>query len=277
MGEKRERDHAGSEPTKRRLPRFAWMLVALAILGVVFLIRPSLPAQQPPHNSETPRAAIIDQLSVLQENPAFIAEVKGQLQGYGLEVDLYQGDEITVDLFRELPTRNYRMIVLRAHSGLMGQGDEGHVETVIFTNEKYNRLSHWSDQLAGRLRTATVGRYQPIVFGIPPEFITDSMNGRFDDTVVIMMGCSGTYLDDLAMGFIEKGALAYLGWDDIVGLHYVDRATAYLVRQLCSEGLTIEEAVASTMAHIGADPKYKAELKYYPSGSGDKTLAGLTG
>jgi len=57
----------------------------------------------------------------------------------------------------------------------------------------------------------------------------------------------------------------------------VDRATAYLVRQLCSEGLTIEEAVANTMTHIGPDPQYKAELKYYPSGSGGKTLKNLSG
>lgn len=277
MEEKIAPEHAGIEAAKRRLPRFAWLLIAVAIVGIVVLIRLYPPGQPPFGNPDTPRAAIVDQLSVLLENPAFIAEVSGQLEEYGFQIDLYQGDDVTVDLYRELPAQNYKLIVFRSHSGIMGQGDEAHVETVLFTNEKYNRLSHWSDQIAGRLRMATVGIYQPVLFGIPPEFITDSMTGRFADTIVIMMGCSGSSLDDLAMSFVEKGALAYLGWDDIVGLHYVDRATGYLIRQLCSGGLTIEEAVASTMTHIGPDPQYKAELKYYPSDSGGKTLKSFTG
>jgi hypothetical protein len=39
--------------------------------------------------------------------------------------------------------------------------------------------------------------------------------------------------------------------------------------------VTIKEAVDSTMDVIGPDPKYGAELKYYPSGTGDKTLEEL--
>ncbi|MFU8796527.1 MAG: hypothetical protein ACNA7X_04455 [Dehalococcoidia bacterium] len=277
MAKGKDKEHAeakrpqGSDP-RRRLPGLAWPSIALVLIVAGVLIGMYGAGEGPPDKPEPPRAAIVDQLSVLLMNETFITEVTTELEEFGFEVDLYQGDEITVDLYRELPTRNYKLIIFRAHSGIMGEGDEAHVETVIFTNERYNRLRHWSDQIAGRLRMATVGIYQPIVFGIPPEFITDSMIGRFDDAVVIMMGCSGSYLDDLAMSFVEKGALAYLGWDDIVGLHYVDRATAYLVRQLCSEGLTIEEAVAGTMAHIGADPTYKAELSYYPSLSGGRTL-----
>jgi len=277
VSENRAPEQAGVEPGKRRMPRFVWLLVSVAIVGIIVLIQLFPPGQPPSGNSGTPRAVIIDQLSVLLENPAFIAEVTGQLEEYGFEVDLYQGDDVTVDLYRELPARNYRVIIFRAHSGIMAQGDRAHIETVIFTNEEYNRLRHYPDQIASRLRMATADIYQPVLFGIPPKFITEAMTGRFDDTVVIMMGCSGSYLDDLAMAFIGIGALAYLGWDDIVGLHYVDRATAYLVRQLCSEGLTIEEAVASTMAHIGPDPQYKAKLRYYPPASGDNTLARLTG
>jgi len=35
-------------------------------------------------------------------------------------------------------------------------------------------------------------------FGIGDEFVTQSMEGKFDNTVVIMTGCSCLYLNDLA-------------------------------------------------------------------------------
>ena len=122
-----------------------------------------------------------------------------------------------------------------------------------------------------------------MMFGITPKFVraksvfrqgTD-MEGVFDDTVIIMMGCSAIALPDLAEAFIDKGASVYLAWDLSVELYYVDEATPYLMNQLCSEELTIREAVDNTMAAIGADPNYGAELKYYPSDNGDKTLEEL--
>ncbi len=257
------------------LPRFAWPLIALAIAGIVVLI--VVPGRALPGYTGPPRAAIVDQLSVLQVNKAFITEITRELEEYGLEVDLYQGDEIDVNFYRELPTRGYKLIIFRAHSGILGEHEVVHYQTLLFTNEEYSKTRHWDHQFAGRLHIATVGEDHPMVFGIPPEFITDGMKGRFDDTVVIMMGCSGIYIPDLAEAFIDKGASAYLAWNANVLLNYVDKATLHLVGQLCSEKATIQEAVASTMAEIGPDPTYAAELHYYPSRIGSKTLDGLTG
>jgi hypothetical protein len=106
------------------------------------------------------------------------------------------------------------------------------------------------------------------------------MEGEFDDAVIIMMGCSGLFLRDLAEAFIDKGASVYVAWNGSVELYYVDEATAYLVRQLCSGNVTVKEAVDSTMDVIGPDPEHKAGLQYYPtypSDSGDKTLQELVG
>jgi len=259
------------------LPRFAWLLIALAIIGTVVLIRLYPPGHQPPHNSGTPRAAIVDQLSVLQENPAFIAAVTGQLEEYGLEVDLYQGDEITVSFYRGLSARGYKVIVFRAHSGILEEDEAVHLKTTVFTNEVYSRWRYQVDQFEDRLFRATIGEDYDWVFSISPKFIRESMAGRFDDTVIIMMGCAGIYIDDLATAFIDKGASAYLAWDASVLLNYVDSATMHLVDQLFSERRTVSEAIDSTMNVIGPDPRYDAELHYYPTGIGDKTIAGLTG
>ncbi|MGA2670364.1 MAG: hypothetical protein ABSF21_02955, partial [Dehalococcoidia bacterium] len=224
------------------------------------------------------KAAIVDQLSSFQENEAFITNVTSELENYGFEVDLYQGDNITVDFYRGLSGRGYKLIVFRAHSGLLGEDEEVYYKTTLFTNENYTTTSHVTEQLDDRLVMASVGAGYPMVFGIPPKFISESMKGKFDNTVIIMMGCSGIYLTDLAEAFIGKGASAYLAWDGSVELDYVDEATAYLIGQLCSENATIKEAVDSTMSVIGTDPKHGAELKYYPyypSGTGDKTLEEL--
>ena len=266
----------GKRP-KRGLSWFAWLLIALAIAGVVAFVR-IYPLGQPPDNVGQPKAAIVDQLSILQENEAFIAEVTRELEEYGFEVDLYQGDEITVDFYRKLPTHGYRVIVFRAHSGILEEEEQVHLKTTLFTNEEFDWKKHQSEVLDDRLFMAGIGERYPKVFSISPKFITSrSMQGRFDDTVIIMMGCAGIYLRDLAHAFGAKGASAYLAWDASVLLDYVDEATLHLVRQLCSETATLEEAVDSTMAVKGPDPKYDAELQYYPSGIGHKTLEELTG
>ncbi|MFC1970306.1 hypothetical protein ACFLVV_03700, partial [Chloroflexota bacterium] len=141
--------------------------------------------------------------------------------------------------------------------------------------EPYSNLEHVTDQLDDRLVMARIDQHHPLVFAITPKFISHSMVEDFDDTAIIMMGCSCLYLTDMATAFIDKGASVYLGWDGTVDLYYVDRATPYLMGQLCTERATIREAVKSTRNVIGPDPKYNAVLKYYPPENGDSTLEQL--
>jgi len=266
--------------SKKGLPWFAWLLIALGIAGIVVFVRFYLLGQPSPDNVGELRAVIVDQLSSLRENEEFVANVTGELECYGFEVDLYQGLNVTVALYRQLATHGYKLIIFRAHSGLLTENEETKDRTVLFTNEGYRQFEHYEDQLRDRLVMARVGEGYPMVFGIPPKFIGESMEGEFDDAVVIMMGCSGLFLRDLAEAFVDKGASVYVGWNGSVELYYVDEATAYLVRQLCSGNVTVKEAVASTMDVIGPDPEHKAGLEYYPtypSDSGDKTLQELVG
>ena len=262
------------KPPHRRWPWFAWLFIALAIAGAVVLVRiyPLVPSS--PDNPGKPRAAIVDQLYNLRENPAFVANVTGELEDLGFEVDLYQGD-ITVGFYRRLPAYGHKLIILRAHSGLMAQNGKILRRTLLFTNEEYDRMWYPLEQLDERVAMGVGVPGHPVMFGITPKFVTESMKGEFDDTVIVLMGCAGIVLTDLAEAFIDKGASAYLAWDGPVMLRYVDEATPHLIRQLCLEKATIKEAVASTMNVIGPDREYGAELTYYPVGSGDKTLEEL--
>jgi hypothetical protein len=263
------------KPLKRGLPWFVWLSIALAIAGIVAFVRIHPPSQPAPDNLVKPKAAIVDQLYSSQPNEGFITEVTRELEDYGFEVDIYQGDEVTVDFYRQLPSYGYKLIIFRAHSGLVAEDETVIARTLLFTNEPYSTVKHVAEQLDDRLAKAAVDEHHPLVFGIGSKFIRQSMEEEFDDTVIIMMGCSCFYFPDLATAFTDKGASAYLAWDASVDLDYVDRATPYLVRQLCSEKLTIKEAVDSTMQVIGPDPEYYAVLRYYPSGNGDKTLRKL--
>ena len=232
------------------------------------------PSQPPPDNLNRPKAAIVDQLYNLQPNQDLITRVTRELEDYGFQVDLYQGNAITVDFYRQLPGYGHKLIVFRAHSGLLAQ-EEVIRTTSLFTNEPYSSREHVTDQLDDRLVMARIDDNYPLVFAVTPKFISHSMAEEFDSTAIIMMGCSCLYLTDLATAFIDKGASVYLGWDGTVDLFYVDRATPYLMTQLCTERATIREGVKSTRNVIGPDPKYNAVLKYYPTENGDNTLEQL--
>jgi len=282
----RAKRQSKGKASKKGLPWFAWLLIALGIAGIVVFVRIGPAGHAWPDHAGNATAAIIDQLSSFQENDDFIGNATKELEDYGFEVDLYQGSNITVDFYRQLPTYGYKLIIFRAHSGILEQDGEVMLRTVLFTNEDYTESRYALEQVYEQLVMGGACPNCTMMFGITPEFVraqavwgqATDMEGRFDNTVIIMMGCSGIALPDLAQAFIDKGASIYLAWDRSVDLYYVDEATPCLIHGLCAEELTVREAVDSTMAEIGADPQYGAELKcYYDPGShnGDKTLEEL--
>ena len=63
---------------------------------------------------EPAKAAIADQLYVLQPKQDFIQQTTQEFEVYGFGVDLHSG----------LPGHGYKVIVFRAHSGLLGSEGE---------------------------------------------------------------------------------------------------------------------------------------------------------
>jgi len=232
-----------------------------------------------PGSGGQPKAAIVDQLYSLHPNPAFIHEMARLLEGCGFKVDLHQGKQIDVKFYRKLPDKGYRIIILRAHAGLLAQSENPDVmakkTTFLFTDEAYSKRKYVVEQLGDQMVPAEMTKDYPRVFAINSKFIVESMDGTFDRTVVIAMGCSTLALEDMAAAFSIKGASAFMGWDRFVGIDYVDEAVIYLVQKLCVDNLTVAAAVAATIAEKGRDPYYGAILKYYPPQSGDKTLKQL--
>lgn len=236
----------------------------------------------PPHPDSGPKAAIIDQLAVLEPNPAFIDQVTAELEAVGFKVDVFTGKEVSVKLYRQLPKYGYALIIFRAHAGLLKAERDSEVvgvkqATYLFTAEEYRHYKYIPEQLDDQLLPAEMEADFPLVFAVNANFIIEKMEGRFDDTLIIMMGCSGSYLEDMAAAFTFKGASTYMGWGGSVSLDYVDRAAADLITNLCTGGMTIEEAAAETMAKIGPDPEWGASLRFHPRENGGQTIAELIG
>lgn len=277
MAKSKAKKHIKGKSANRGIPWFAWLGIALGIVAIVAFFH-IYPVNEPsqPDNIGQPRAAVIDQLSLLETNEGFITNITRNLEHYGFVVDTYHGDAVTVDLYKNLPSQGYKLIVFRAHSGLMRKhGSSTYPEiTFLFTGEKYGQYKYSKEQLTDQIVPATMPGDYPAVFAVNSEFINHTMKGKFNNTIIIMTGCSGLKFDDLASAFIEKGASSYIGYDATVLLNYSDETADYLVGELCHNA-TIKEATMSAVFQKGRDPIYYARPEYFPLQSGNKTLEEL--
>ena len=207
-------------------------------------------------------AAIVDQLSLTQPNPSFVASATDILQEAGYIVYYIPGEQVTVDFYRNLPARDYDLVVLRVHSGrILDQGSKTD-DVILFTGEPYDIARYDIDQRAGRLGWASYHEGASPLFGILPEFIGDGMRGKFDDTLIVMMGCDGLRSQRMAQAFLDKGARAFISWSRSVSAVHTDTTTKRLLENLLLDGFTTGRAVTETSAEMGSDPLYGAELRF---------------
>ncbi len=258
-------------PQHRRLGRTAAALVAVALLAAALAAGLLLSGLTTTGPSRPKTAAIVDQLSLTQPNPAFVESATGLLQQAGYAVDYYPGEEVTVDFYRSLPTHDYDLIILRVHSGIVAErnpitGETAKTEYVsLFTGEAYRNMKYPEEQF-GELGPSHYYEGGEEYFGVVPDFVKYDMRGGFDKTLIIMMGCDGLRSQRMAEAFIEKGASAFVSWSKQVSASHTDAATQGLLEKLLTEGLPVQEAVAQTAAEIGPDPSYGAELRVLEAG-----------
>ena len=242
-------------------------VVAVTVAAVIAAITIWLvvdPLGEPPG---PPKAAIVDHLSLTFPNEDFIQNATATLEQAGYIVDYFPGEEVTVEFYQQLPTHGYDVVVFRVHADRLQATLQGREidEVILFTGELYSEEKYLDDRAAARL---TIARYHAggeRYFGIAPDFIDDRMDGRFDGTKIIMMGCEGLLSERTAEAFVDKGASTYISWDETVSASHTDAASELLLEHLLLDGLSAQEAVAQTMAEIGPDPTYGSKLLAYPS------------
>jgi hypothetical protein len=267
---------------KKRRRTLAYCLVTVAaatlLLGIlVYSFLPQKSATDNDGSGQQPvtapqRIAVVDQLSAQWPDPTFDQTAQSILNQTGLKVDYYSSENVTVDFYRNLPSHNYKLIIFRVHStgDTAVQGAPPWV--VFFTSENYSKTAHVQEQSNMQVVYVKFVDSDQLYFGITPAFITQSVEGRFNDTMIIAMGCEGLKYDSMAEAFIEKGARDFISWNGTVSESFTDTATLSLLRHLVTEKQNIEEAVNETMNEVGPDPAYKSILMFYPDNASEDSL-----
>lgn len=245
---------------KRLIYGSAVLIIVIVIASSYFLLT----------NPETPfilggkKAAIIDGLSTTQKNVTFWQSARDMLQQADYETYYYQGGSDTIDFYRNLAKKGFQIILIRVHSAL----DVNSGDLAIFTNEEWDdeaaSTTYFNDILYNRLARVRVEENSTNYFGLTPDFIR-ALDGSFQGTTIIMMGCDTLKTQNMADAFVKKGAKAYIGWNGPVTSEYMDEAATRLLVHLVLEKQAIPQAISRTMNETEPDPFYKSELAYYPT------------
>jgi hypothetical protein len=248
---------------RKRMLKYGVVALAVLVLSVVILtlLFPSSSTPYYPNpNTFYFKAAIVDEESLTDSNPAFVQNATTTLQKGGFTVDYIKAADATVDFYKNLPTYDYGIIILRVHSTVL----PGSGWVSICTSENYSSQKYVWEQLDDELlRTKVTGTSEEI-FSLGPNF---KMNGHFQNTVIIMMGCDGLGINGthVYLGFakmlVNNGAKAYVGWSWGVTASASDNVTQQLLQNLIVKRTTLEEAINSTPT----DPGTGAYLRGYPN------------
>ena len=252
-----------------KLAAVAGAALALALVAVLafFVLSPSDGGPQGP-----PRAVIVDQLELTAPNPDFAEQATELLEAAGYEVDYVPGAEVTVDYYRELPSKGYEIVLLRAHAAGRELSDDAYGDDVsLFTSERVS-TKYAREQRERLVKGVGFNREQmesgELYFGIPSSFVRERMQGEFEGATVVLMGCDVLRAQNMAEAFVAKGAGAVVGWDAQVSAKHTDAGTLSLLRYLLVDGLSVQEAAAAAMAEVGPDPYYDSVFLSYPPKEG---------
>ncbi len=220
-----------------------------------------------------PRAVIVDQLELTAPNPDFAKQATELLEAAGYEVDYVPGAEVTVDYYRELPSKGYEIVLLRAHAAGRELSDDEYGDDVsLFTSERVSATKYAKEQRERLVKGVGYNREQmergELYFGIPSSFVQRSMKGDFGGATVVLMGCDVLRAQNMAEAFVDRGAGAVVGWDAPVSARHTDAGTLSMLRYLLVDELPVQEAAAAAMAEVGPDPYYDSVFLSYPPEEG---------
>jgi hypothetical protein len=257
-----KRRHETATLTDKKTMVYAALIIIVIIVPTIFILQ--LLTSRP----NKPKAAIIDQLSSSHLSPTsqypnqtFIDLARNLLSLRFDTIDYYS-DNASVENYRQLSSRGYKVIVWRVHSAL----DLDSKYVAISTSERELQTSYdqylQNDQVTLCQITGDPYNY----YAINPKFIREVMTGRFEDTVIIMMSCNGlkTEYTETAAALQDKGAQVLISWDGWISSADNDDATAHLLNYLIAENNTVGDAVSKIPEYLSPDFG-PSTLRYSPA------------
>jgi hypothetical protein len=249
---------------KRRMRRVSLVVTFLAVFSIVIVVSfyfegffsGSVSVRVPSSGNSLGgsvsdsgfRAVVVDALSGNYSNDEFTGYVNRTLRGAGFSVDFFEAGVVTVDFLERFPI-GYELVIFRMHSALSSTG-----ELYLFTAEPYVGDRYVGEQGFRLVKEAYADDGSEPVFGVDWGFVRRLMAGRFNGSVVVVMGCNGARDQLMANEFLNQGAVGYVGFDGPVLLSHSDAVVMHLVGELYAAGQPLKKTVEDTNSVVGADP-----------------------
>ncbi len=243
-------------PSSRHL-RYLLILffLGIVVISVLISINPHSALQQTENTVyvDPHKAAIIDGLDDREPNSALIKNTMQCLSDAGYTVDIYSGNNVTIDLLQNIG--GYKVLILRLHSVSWRGG------LYLFSNEKYTKTDYTNEQLTGEVtQAATFDANEIHYFALNSGFLGKNKPDGMNGTTLILMGCDGMASQSSLQAFSGRGVQTYISWDGFVDLSHSDEASLRLVQAIYTEGMVPKAAVDKVNNEIGPDPFYKTKL-----------------
>lgn len=256
---------------------FVLSVITLLIIAILFPYSNfSVFSSNPSQNSvDRGEIAVVDQFYSHSSN--FSDEVKDLFSDKGVKVDVFEN--ITVDLYRELPTMGYKVIIFRVHSASGADLVNGSkiIGSPIYTNEKYESSKYPVLQSKNYLVPAVAQDWyrnkEMRVFAVMPKFIATKTEGEFNNTLIVFDSCDVVKPENdykLFQAFYEKGAGAVIGWKGLITINQGDEGTLKLMRNIV-DGKKLGESVSQTNKYLINNTTHNAGLML-PDRSSNKKL-----
>ncbi|MGI0056832.1 MAG: hypothetical protein ACREAK_05605 [Nitrosarchaeum sp.] len=285
----------GSANFQQQIGKKSIMLILLSSIGIsasllfVFINTDQVLA----YDDGVPKALILDQLYNEMPNEHFQNTAKEYLETAGYEVDIINTDDITVEFYKNLPTMDYKFVVVRSH----GVADESnHNEVGLFTGEKYSTDSYILEQLSGTVKKGTplldltfkpsaqestnwiktdanqyeltskveiIDNSQDEFFVISSKFINESMNGYFSNTIFFLGGCETLAEPSFAKSLIDREASLVVGWDRPISANDNDKIMLRFLQHFLVDKNDIEQAIDLAQFIPIENMHYPSSLSYY--------------
>ena len=255
--------YSKKKKTKKKRSRkiiLLFLIPIIFIIGVISYIGFYSSFQNTEVKTVIRKAVIIDGLSEDAPNPSLINELYSLLKSSGYEVTVFNGSKVNVEIFKNLPNMGFTLVIMRLHGGRIQQPIGLFIGSGIFA-EPFSEGRYEYEYYSGYFLkgVAYIGGRE--YFVITPAYVSEKFQGKFPDSIIIVLSCYSMWDQVLASSFIEKGASAFIGIDHKADVKYLDKVGLELVKHI-SRGLSIEEAISKTMEEIGPDPSTGAKLLY---------------
>jgi hypothetical protein len=239
---------------------FVGLVLVVAAVAYILVENESSPLvseeNEPANSGDGLSAVLVDALYSSLPNDEFTGSLTSTLESAGFDVDVFQGSEITVDFLKDMPS-GYDLVVFRMHSALHSD------DLYLFTAEPYSVNKYADEQYFRLIKEAYATETSDAVFAVNWGFIKRGMANKFNNTLVVMMGCDGSRDSALVDEFLNQDAVGYISWGGPVSIGHSDLAALQLIKYLYVDELSAKDATQNTNLKLGSDPEWDSYLEYY--------------